>query len=181
MAEGIEKELQELIDRQEISDVIQRYCRTLDWLDADGQAGCYWPDAQIEYGFFTGRAEDFLPVVMETESSLARRWHMLSQPLIRFHSPYSASSECYGIFGGGRWQDDGSIAGDMIGGRYLDEWEKRGSDGDNDHKEWRISVRTYILDWKSPLTDQPLFQPDPDFPLPTLRIDQPGHPRYREL
>ena len=170
----MEPQLQELIDRQAIGDVIQRYCRTLDWLDAEGQASCYWPDAHIEYGFFTGRAEDFLPVVMETERGLARRWHMLSQPLIRFHSPTSASSECYGIFGGGRMQEDGRIAGDLIGGRYLDEWEKR--DG-----EWRISARTYILDWKSPLENQPMFEPDPDFSLPTLKIDAGGHPEYREL
>lgn len=170
--------LQELIDRQEISDVIQRYSRTLDWLDAAGQTSCYWPDAHIEYGFFTGRAEDFLPVVMETEAGLARRWHMLSTPLIRFQSATSASSECYGVFGGGRRQDDGSIAGDLIGGRYLDEWEKRTENG---HSEWRISARTYILDWKSPLTNQPMFEPDPDFPLPTFKIEKGGHPNYREL
>ena len=111
---------------------------------------------------------------METESNLARRWHMLSQPLIRFHSDASASSECYGIFGGGRSQDDGSIAGDLIGGRYLDEWEKR--DG-----EWRISARKYVLDWKTPIKDQPMFAPDPEFPLPTLKIDREGHPEYRKL
>lgn len=170
----MDQRLQELLDKQEIGEVIQRYCRTLDWLDAAGQASCYWPDAHIEYGFFTGNAQDFLPVVMETETGLARRWHMLSQPLIRFHSPTSASSECYGIFGGGRMQEDGSIAGDMIGGRYLDEWEKR-------ENEWRISARKYIVDWKSPLTNQPLFEPDPNFPLPTLKIHASGHPEYREL
>ena len=170
----MEAQLQRLIDRCAIEDVIQRYSRTLDWLDEEGQAGCYWPDGLIEYGFFTGKAEDFLPVVMETERGLARRWHMLSQPLIRFHSEVSASSECYGIFGGGRSQEDGTIAGDLIGGRYLDEWEKR--DG-----EWRISARKYILDWKTPITDQPMFAPDPQFPLPTLRIDRGGHPEYREL
>ena len=174
----MDAKLTELIDRQEIGDVIQRYCRTLDWLDAEGQASCYWPDAHIEYGFFTGRAEDFLPVVMETERNLARRWHMLSQPLIRFQSPTSASSECYGIFGGGRWQDDGSIAGDLIGGRYLDEWEKRGT---INGEEWRISARKYIVDWKSPLNNQPMFEPDPEFPLPTLKIDAEGHREYRPL
>lgn len=174
----IDERLQELLDRQEIGDVIQRYCRTLDWLDDEGQASCYWPDAIIEYGFFTGRAEDFIPVVMETERSVARRWHMLSQPLIRFHSSTSASSESYGVFGGGSLQDDGSIAGNMIGGRYLDEWEKRpGESGD----EWRISARKYILDWKSPLANQPMFEPDPDLPLPTLKIDESDHPEYREL
>ena len=166
--------LQELLDKQAIEEVIQRYARTLDWLEDEGQASCYWPDAHIEYGFFTGRAEDFLPVVMVTERSLARRWHMLSTPLIRFHSATSASSECYGVFGGGRLQEDGSIAGDLIGGRYIDEWEKRDS-------EWRISARTYILDWKSPLADQPMFAPDADFPLPTLQIAESGHPLYRKL
>jgi hypothetical protein len=170
--------LTELLDKQAISDVIQRYCRTLDWLDAEGQASCYWPDAAIEYGFFTGTAEDFLPVVMATESGLARRWHMLSPPLIRFHSATGASSECYGIFGGGSMQEDGTIAGNLIGGRYLDEWEKRPA---NDGEEWRISARTYIVDWKSPLTDQPGFEPDPDFPLPTFKIGGPDHPRYRKL
>ena len=170
----MDERLQELLDKQEIGDVIQRYCRTLDWLDPEGQSSCYWPDAHIEYGFFSGCAEDFLPAVMETERSLARRWHMLSQPLIRFSSCTSASSECYGVFGGGRFQDDGSIAGDLIGGRYLDEWEKR--DG-----EWRISARKYIVDWKSPLSNQPMFEPDPEFPLPTLMIHTSGHPEYREL
>jgi len=174
----MDAKLQELIDRQEIADVIQRYCRTLDWLDEAGQASCYWPDAAIEYGFFTGRAEDFLPVVMETERSLARRWHMLSTPLIRFHSSTTASSECYGVFGGGRLQDDGSIAGDLIGGRYLDEWEKRATVSG---EQWRICARTYIVDWKSPLANQPMFAPDPEFPLPTFKIDGAGHKRYREM
>ncbi|MEP3422687.1 MAG: nuclear transport factor 2 family protein [Erythrobacter sp.] len=178
MSDTRDQVIQELIDKQAIADVIQRYCRTLDWLDAEGQASCYWPDAEIEYGFFTGAAKDFLPVVMETERSLARRWHMLSSPLIRFHSNTSASSECYGIFGGGRLQEDGSIGGDLIGGRYLDEWEKRDHDKG---PEWRISARTYIVDWKSPLRDQPGFEPDPDFPLPTFKIDGPDHPKYRKL
>jgi len=62
----------------------------------------------------------------------------------------------------------------MIGGRYLDQWEK--SDD-----EWRIAARKYIVDWKSPLKDQPMFDPDPEFPLPTLRIDAGGHPEYRKL
>ncbi len=174
----MDAKLQQLIDRQEIADVIQRYCRTLDWLDGDGQASCYWPDAHIEYGFFDGTAEDFLPVVMATEASLARRWHMLSTPLIRFHSERSASSESYGIFGGGRMQHDGTIAGDLMGGRYLDEWEKR---SDEANSEWRISARKYVLDWKTPITDQPMFEPDPDFPLPTLKVDAAGHQEYRKL
>lgn len=170
----MEQALQELIDKQAIGDVLQRYSRTLDWLDDKAQAGCYWPDAEVDYGFFKGRADQFLPIVMEVERGSDRRWHMLSQPLIAFHSLTSASSECYGIFAGATQKEDGSLAGNLYGGRYLDEWEKRGS-------EWRISARTYLLDWQSDLTNQPGFEPNPDFPLPTAQISESGHPLYRPL
>ncbi len=178
MDKAQEQALQELLDKQAIGDVIQRYCRTLDWLDDDAQSGCYWPDAAIDYGFFKGRAAEFLPIVMEVERGSDRRWHMLSQPLIAFRSPTEASSECYGIFAGSKWQEDGTLAGNLYGGRYLDEWEKRDA---GNGAEWRISARTYLLDWQSDLVNQPGFEPNPDFPLPTARIDKSGHPRYRPL
>ena len=66
--------LQQLLDKQAITEVIARYSRTLDWLDDEGQATCYWPDAQIDYGFFSGTAADFLPVVMAIERQSQRRW-----------------------------------------------------------------------------------------------------------
>lgn len=174
----MESSLQQLIDKQAISDILQRYSRTLDWLDEDAQAKCYWPDAAVDYGFFTGNAEDFLPIVMEVERASDRRWHMLSSPLIAFHSPTSASSECYGIAAASKIQEDGSLAGNLFGGRYLDKWEKRSVE---DSAEWRISARTYMLDWRSALPDQPGFEPDPEFPLPTAKIDASGHPLYRPL
>lgn len=174
----MEQALQQLLDKQAISDVIQRYSRTLDWLDDEAQAGCYWPDATVEYGFFNGTAEDFLPVVMQTERNSHRRWHMLSAPLIAFQSATRASSECYGIFAGASRQDGGTLAGNLYGGRYLDEWEKREADS---APEWRISARTYVLDWHQRLDNQPGFEPNPDFPLPTFEIAESNHPRYRRL
>ena len=174
----ITPELQQLFDKQAISDVLQRYSRTLDWLDDEGQASCYWPDADIDYGFFKGKAAEFLPIVMEIERGSNRRWHMLSQPLIRFGSATAASSECYGIFAGASRQDDGTLAGNLYGGRYLDEWEKRDSEG---QMEWRISARLYLVDWQSDLAGQPEFTPNPDFPLPTAEISRSDHPLYRKL
>jgi hypothetical protein len=170
--------VQELLDKKQIEDVVARYARTLDWLDDAGQASCYWPDAAVDYGFFKGTAEDFLPIVMQTERNSLRRWHMLSGLIIAFQSTTKASSECYGIFAGASPQDDGSLAGNLYGGRYLDEWEKRDA---GEGPEWRISARTYLLDWQKDLTDQPGFDPNPDFPLPTAKIDHSDHPLYRRL
>lgn len=171
---SIDAQVQALLDKQAITEVLQRYSRTLDWLDDAGQAGCFWPDAHIDYGFFTGSAADFLPVVMQIERASQRRWHFLSTPSIALHSADRASAECYGLATGIREQDDGTWSGGLYGGRYLDEFEKR--DG-----EWRIARRKYIMDWKMPLEDQPSNEPNPDFPLPVLQIIASGHPDYRVM
>jgi hypothetical protein len=170
----MDKALQEMLDKAAIGDVLARYARTLDWLDDEGQASCYWPDAEVDYGFFKGSATDFLPVVMDIERQSDRRWHMLAGQIIRFTGPTRAACECYGIFAGARRQDDGTLAGNLYGGRYLDAFEKRNG-------EWRIASRTYALDWSQPLADQPGFTPNPDFPLPTFQIAESGHPSYRPL
>jgi len=171
---SIDAAVQALLDKQAITEVLQRYSRTLDWLDDAGQAGCFWPDAHIDYGFFTGSAADFLPVVMAIERASQRRWHFLSTPSIALHSPDRASVECYGFATGIREGEDGTWSGGLYGGRYLDEFERR--DG-----EWRIAQRKYIMDWKLPLEDQPGNDPNPDFPLPVLQIIASGHPDYRRM
>jgi hypothetical protein len=173
-----EQKLLEVIAKQEIADVMQRYSRTLDWLDDEGQASCFWPNAPIDYGFFQGSAQDFIPVVMEIERASQRRWHMLSRVSIDLHSDCRASVECYGMASGIREQTDGSWSGNLYGGRYLDEFERREIAG---NLEWRISSRQYIMDWRVPLEDQPTNEPNPDFPLPILQIVESGHPRYRKM
>ena len=165
--------LQALLDKQAIGEVIARYSRTLDWLDDDGQASCYWPDAAIDYGFFKGTAANFVPVVMQVERQSERRWHYLGGLLVALRSVDRASAECYGLATAVHAQD-GVWTGRMFGGRYLDEFEKRG-------EEWRISSRQYIMDWSMPLGVQNDGTPDPVFPLPMLEITASGHPSYRAM
>lgn len=166
--------LDDLIAKDAINDVLARYSRTLDWLDEDGQASCFWPDAAIDYGFFKGSAADFVPVVMAIERRSARRWHFLNTPAICLVDASHAEVETYGLTAGARRSEAGAYAGTLYGGRYLDAFEKRGS-------EWRISRRDYVLDWSHPIPDQPVFDPNAAFPLPILDITQSGHPQYRAL
>lgn len=172
---NIEAALQELLDKQAIQELVARYSRTLDWLDDAGQAGCYWPDASVDYGFFKGTAADFVPVVMGVERYTGRRWHLLAPLSIRLTSPTTAMGECYGIAVGLRREaEDEPYRGNMYGGRYLDTYEKR--DG-----EWRIASRRYVMDWTLPMPDQPDASPRPDFPLPMLDLRESGHPDYRVM
>ena len=172
---NVEAVLQELLDKQAIQELIARYSRTLDWVDDAGQADCYWPDASIDYGFFKGTAADFVPVVMAVERSTGRRWHLLSSLAVKLTSATTAEGECYGIALGFRREDEAEpYRGNMYGGRYLDQYEKR--DG-----EWRILSRRYIMDWTMAMPDQPDASPNAEFPLPMLDLRESGHPDYRKL
>jgi hypothetical protein len=172
---NVEAVLQELLDKQAIQELIARYSRTLDWVDDAGQADCYWPDAAIDYGFFKGSAADFVPVVMAVERSTGRRWHLLSSLAVKLTSATTAEGECYGIALGFRREDEAEpYRGNMYGGRYLDQYEKR--DG-----EWRISSRRYIMDWTMAMPDQPDASPNAEFPLPMLDLRESGHPDYRKM
>ena len=166
----MDERLQQLLDKQSIDEVLQRCCRTLDWLDEAGQASCYWPDADIDFGFFQGRADAYVPMVMEHQRGAAKRWHLATGVMITLDGD-KARAESYGItVGAGRV--DGPRK--MYGGRYLDELEKRGH-------EWRISKRAYLLDWSKTFDDDSadarlegaaLYAPD---------INAPNHELYRKM
>ena len=166
-------EIQALLDKQAITEVIARYSRTLDWLDDEGQAACYWPDAAIDYGFFTGTAAEFVPVVMQIERSSQRRWHFLGGVQIALRSANTASAESYGLATGVR-EVEGVWTGTIYGGRYLDEFERR-------RDEWRIAKRQYVMDWSMPMGLQNDGTPNPEFPLPILKIVTSGHSLYRPM
>ncbi|MBC8186996.1 MAG: nuclear transport factor 2 family protein [Proteobacteria bacterium] len=164
------EELQQLLDKQAINEVLQRCSRTLDWLDEEGQASCYWPDGDIDFGFFQGRADAYVPMVMKHQRGAAKRWHISTNVMIKLDGD-RARAESYGITVGA-----GSADGPrrMYGGRYLDELEKRS-------QEWRISRRVYILDWSKTFADDSaearlegaaLYAPD---------ITEPNHELYRKM
>ena len=85
-----------------------------------------------------------------------------------------AKGECYGIAVGTGQDESGNLSDSMYGGRYLDEFEKR--DG-----EWRISKRTYILDWSHSFPNAIEAMTPEDFALNILQIREPGHSMYRPL
>lgn len=165
--------LQELLDIKACEDLVARYGRTQDWLDTPGQDSCFWPDAEIDFGFFKGNGADWVKTVMPHEEEAIRRWHMCTSVIIRVEGD-RAKGECYGIAVGTNEDAEGNLVDNMYGGRYLDEFEKRAG-------EWRISKRTYILDWSHSFPNSIEAMTPEDFALNILQIRQSGHPMYRPL
>ncbi len=168
----MDPKLQELLDKKACEEVIHRYGRTQDWLDDAGQASCFWPDAEVDFGFFKGNGADWATTVMAHEREAPRRWHLSTSVMVQVEGD-RARAECYGIAVGGR-EVDGQMEDRMYGGRYLDELEKRNG-------EWRISKRTYILDWSHEFPDALKATTGEDFALHVLNIHDGGHPMYRPL
>lgn len=173
MEEQLQKQLQNLLDQKACEDVLMRYGRTLDWLDETGQEECFWPDADIDYGFFRGSGEEWVPVVMAVESSSARRWHVSTGVTVQVHED-RANSECYGLTVGTVQNEQEELVDTLFGGRYLDEFEKRNG-------QWRISKRTYIADWTHSFPNGLAALASSGLDLNVLQILKPDHESYRRL
>ena len=63
----MDPKIQELIDIKACENLVARYGRTQDWLDTPGQDSCFWPDAEIDFGFFKGNGADWVKTVMPHE------------------------------------------------------------------------------------------------------------------
>jgi hypothetical protein len=146
--------LQELLDKQEIYEVLARYCRGLDRGDGELIRSVFHPGAVHNQ---IGTVEPVSALVdglqRPTRKVLKALAHMISNVLIAIDGN-TATTECYFLAShrvehrGGEWTW-------IVGGRYLDRLDRR--DGG-----WRISQRTAVYEWAR--TD-PIAQRPDDLPL----------------
>jgi len=135
--------LQELIDREEIRDVIMRYCRGIDRLDFELIRSSFHPDAVADFpeDVYTGKVDGFINFLKKELPTFARTNHFLGNLLIELDGDV-AHTETY-IIG-----YDKSTPAHKWGGafvtlwaRYVDRFERR--DG-----VWRIAHRKFVIDWQ---------------------------------
>ena len=165
-------ELRELLDKQACSELVARYSRALDWLDDDALKTVFWPDAEIDFGFFKGRGDQFSIAVMKVEHSLARRWHMTTNPIVKVSGDV-AEGESYGLAAGVAIRD-GRAVHNIFAGRYLDQFTRRGG-------EWRIARRVYVADWQRSFEADAAAENGLLTGLIWSNGFNPAHPLYRKL
>ena len=132
-----------LLHRVAIHDVVLRYCRGIDRLDADLVRSCYHPDATDEHGSFAGTVDEYLTWVFALLAKYDSTQHLLANHLVDFGggSPSSgvAVSESYGV--SVHQTAGGPPAKNLVVGfRFVDRLEQR--DG-----EWRIAARAATTEW----------------------------------
>lgn len=127
-----------LRDKQAIAHNLANHARGIDRADAELLAAVYHPDAGADYGFFNGPAAQMVSTLVEMQRQSPVTLHRPANVWIRTQGD-RAVSESY-VIAYMEAGAPGSATQSLIGGRYLDRHEWR--DGG-----WRISHRTYVLDW----------------------------------
>ena len=151
----------ELVARGAVAQVLARYCRAVDRLDAPLLRGCFHPDALHN----AGTAEDFCAYALEVVASCVVTHHQIGQPFIRVDGEEAFSEVYYTAYQ--RLPDSGQTvfgeaAGEdvIVAGRYIDRFERR--DG-----HWRIAHRRHLSDWRR-------FEPPSDREFFSLPSDRKG-------
>lgn len=134
--------LQELLDKQAITERIHDYARAMDRMDAPLGKECFCSEARVDYGaqIFQGTAHDFVDMCMKAHAGFQVHSHQISNVRIWLDGPQRARSEAYADVTLRRRDEAGTTYDIRNLGRYVDEWDKR--DG-----EWRIAKRVFLLDF----------------------------------
>ena len=128
--------LQQLLDRQDITDCLTRFSRGIDRFDRDLFLSAFHPDAVIAAGEFVGGPPELYDWAhaMHEQGQIATQHNLINNTCDIDGN--TAHSETYYLFAARNRDESNWIAG----GRYFDRLERR--DG-----QWRIALRTNAIEW----------------------------------
>ena len=157
---NMETQLQQLLDKKAIEEVIKTYARAIDRMDERLLRSVFHPGSKHAHFFEgpssdpslpskPGKPADFVAFAMDVLRTHSRTHHQLGNTLIEMESDTVAFAETYfTAFHRMRPIGDklaGPAACDtemdfFVGGRYIDRFEKRNG-------KWKITNRTGMTDW----------------------------------
>ena len=134
------EQIQALLDKQAITELIHTYCTAADRKDFDKMRTLYHEDATDDHGgFFKGLAMEFIDKLPEIQAPMAILHHNITTVNIKLDGT-RAEGEVY-VLAFHKVQTDEEPFDLLIGGRYFDKYEKR-EDG-----IWKFSHRAVVADW----------------------------------
>ena len=162
--------LDTLLDRQDVLDCLIRFSRGMDRFDRGLFLSAFHPDATVAAGAFVGGPAELYgwATAMHEQGQVATAHNLLNHTCDLDGDV--AHTETYYLFAGRNRDESNWVAG----GRYLDRVERRAG-------EWRIAVRTTVVEWSGLVPTMPL--PFADVPgihdngAPARSTDDPSYRR----
>ena len=134
--------IEEVIDREQIRDCLARLSRGLDRRDGDLVRGSFWPEASDDEGVAIVTVDQLVAWISPGDPAMRLTMHTMGHSLIDVRGT-AAVVETH-VTSYHRVEAGGGDRDIVLGGRYLDQFEKRGA-------EWRIMKRKLIYDWLNDL------------------------------
>ena len=132
-------QVEALIAKQAITEIIYRYCRGLDRMDRDLTLSCWHEGGTDDHGaLYSGSAEGFVEWLWPVHAAMERTQHTIHNILIEVDGDKAGSESYYIVYL--RTQTLDGLVDIVGGGRYCDNFEK--NDG-----VWRIRHRQSVADW----------------------------------
>jgi SnoaL-like domain len=132
--------LQRLLDKQEIYEVLCRYCRGIDRLDEPLVRSCYHPDAVDNHGLYNGSVDHFVASAFARQRTLVSACHQLHNVMVDIRGD-EALVETYSTAIERRRGEAADLVDNIVGCRYIDRFERRQGG------PWLIALRTVVIDW----------------------------------
>lgn len=144
---------EQLADREAITDLIYRYCRAMDRIDAELGYTIWHADGIADYGkeVFQGKGRDFIDHVCAQHRRTLMHSHQVTNIIIELDGN-TAASESY-VTATLRIQHGDELKQISNWGRYADSWSCRNG-------IWGIDKRIAIRDFDEIRTITPLSQND---------------------
>jgi hypothetical protein len=131
--------VRELKDRQEITDVLLRYCRAADRFDMELARTCYHDDATDNHGMFVGDVPSFISYATEGLATMVCTQHHLTNVIVEVEGDAAVSdASCLAFHR--MPSKDGGLADHWVGLRFVDRLERRGG-------PWKIARRVVVYEW----------------------------------
>ena len=147
MPDTREQKLDRLLTEREVLQIAHTLSRHVDRGNLEGMRQCFFPDAVAEYGFNkTKTVDELLDHFKIQRTQLTGVQHHITTRAIAVDGDY-AEVENYVVAHTVMQEDDGPKTF-VIGGRYLDKYERR--DG-----EWKIAHRLGMEDWSAKFPTPP--------------------------
>jgi hypothetical protein len=129
----------DLVAKQEIYDVLCRYCRGIDRLDLDLVRACYHPDAVDHHNGFSGGLEEFLAWAETSLRQMDGTMHSICNHLVEVDGDVAvAETYVHTTHWTARPLKPSHNA--QTGTRYVDVFERR-------EGVWRIAERWAVRSW----------------------------------
>jgi hypothetical protein len=131
--------VQELADKQAITEVIYTYARGLDRMDKDMTLSCWHEGGTDNHGaLFNGTAEEFVTWLWPIHAAMELTQHTINNILIELDGDRAGTEAYYTVYL--RTKTDDGFTDIVGGGRYCDTFER--IDG-----RWAIRHRESIGEW----------------------------------